>query len=573
MKLSELISKEKYWSQIKTLRILSVYSRERSSRCLSILCNMSPNYRLFTLKNYPQRDVKSENKLKLCFPESLSRLSEVVAPSCGVSVETSTPLVNEDRVFLSQLNMRGISEGKEKRLRELYERLDTNKDGTIDIEDLANALEEGAPHIPSGVVPELFAQMNYLNDDIITFTEFMQYAIEHEKKLEMIFRDLDTNKNGYIGVQEIKKYCGDLGFPITEAKAQGIVEWMTPTNSTSVNLSEFKDFMLLYPRSKPEEIVEFWKHNLMIDIGEDCQISGDFSQQEIDSGFWWKHFLAGGVAGCVSRTCTAPLDRVKIYLQVHSALLSRPRFPKAARLLYEEGGLKSFWRGNGVNVAKIAPESAIKFLTYDLVKRLIMKYRDEDHKLQIFERLAAGSAAGVVSQTVVYPLEVLKTRLALRRSDQLGSGLVDLAVKMYRNEGFLCFYKGIVPNLIGIIPYAGIDLAIYETLKNYYLNNYNAHPVRDVVTLPICGACSSICGMLASYPFALVRTRLQALSVSGNLTQPDTMNGQIQYIWRNDGLYGFYRGLTANLVKSVPAVAISYYIYEHVRTWLGAPMM
>lgn len=54
----------------------------------------------------------------------------------------------------------------------------------------------------------------------------------------------------------------------------------------------------------------------MIDIGEGNQISGNFSQQEIASGFWWKHFLAGGVAGCVSRTCTAPLDRVKIYLQV-----------------------------------------------------------------------------------------------------------------------------------------------------------------------------------------------------------------------------------------------------------------
>uniref|UniRef100_A0A0R3R1J7 ADP,ATP carrier protein n=1 Tax=Brugia timori TaxID=42155 RepID=A0A0R3R1J7_9BILA len=126
-------------------------------------------------------------------------------------------------------------------------------------------------------------------------------------------------------------------------------------------------------------------------------------------------------------------------------------------------------------------------------------------------------------------------------------------------------------------------LAIYETLKSYYVNNYNAHPVRDIVALPVCvrdivalpvcGACSSICGMLASYPFALVRTRLQALAISDNLTQPDTMNGQMQYIWKNDGLYGFYRGLTANLVKAVPAVAISYYVYEYVRTGLGAPMM
>uniref|UniRef100_A0A158Q7X1 Calcium-binding mitochondrial carrier protein SCaMC-1 n=1 Tax=Elaeophora elaphi TaxID=1147741 RepID=A0A158Q7X1_9BILA len=498
--------------------------------------------------------------------ENLSLLSEVVAQPYTVSVEPSAPLLNEVQVFLFQLNMYGIPAEKEKGLRELYEQLDVNKDGTIDIRDLTNALKQGAPHIPSIVIPELFAQMDRLNDDIITFPEFVQYAIEHEKKLEIVFRDLDKSRNGYFGVQEIKKYCEDLGLPITDTKAQGIVEWMARTNSASVNFSEFKDFMLLYPRSKPEDIAKFWKHNLMIDIGGGSQIPEDFSQKEIASGFWWKHLVAGGVAGSVSRTCTAPLDRVKIYLQVHATLLNRLRFPKAAKLLYEEGGLKSFWRGNGVNVAKIAPESAIKFLTYDLVKRLIIRQRDQGHKLQIFERLAAGSAAGVVSQTVVYPLEVLKTRLALRRSDQLESGLVDLAAKMYRNEGFSSFYKGVVPNLIGIIPYAGIDLAVYETLKSYYLSNCNAHPLRDVIAFPICGACSSICATLASYPFALVRTRLQALAISGNLTQPDTMNGQIQYIWNRDGLYGFYRGLTANLVKAVPAVAISYHVYEHMRS-------
>ncbi|VDK63428.1 unnamed protein product, partial [Gongylonema pulchrum] len=92
--------------------------------------------------------------------------------------------------------------------------------------------------------------------------------------------------------------------------------------------------------------------------------------------------------------------------------------------------------------------------------------------------------------------KVLKTRLALRRSGQLDKGLLHFAAKMYRKEGFRCFYKGIVPNLVGIIPYAGIDLAIYETLKRYYMKNYGAHPMANIIALPVCGACSSICGML-----------------------------------------------------------------------------
>lgn len=42
----------------------------------------------------------------------------------------------------------------------------------------------------------------------------------------------------------------------------------------------------------------------------------DFSNEEWKSGKWWRHLVAGGMAGMVSRTCTAPLDRLKVFLQV-----------------------------------------------------------------------------------------------------------------------------------------------------------------------------------------------------------------------------------------------------------------
>ena len=56
---------------------------------------------------------------------------------------------------------------------------------------------------------------------------------------------------------------------------------------------------------------------------------------------------------------------------------------------------------------------------------------------------------------------MLKTRLALRKTGQY-SGIVDCAKKVYKNEGLKVFYRGYVPNILGIIPYAGIDLAVYE---------------------------------------------------------------------------------------------------------------
>lgn len=319
----------------------------------------------------------------------------------------------------------------------------------------------------------------------------------------------------------------------------------------------FEDFLIAFRRCLAK----------YLDIGEDMNVPDDFTPTELQTGKWWRHLLAGGIAGAVSRTCTAPLDRLKVFLQVNP---TRENMLKCLAKMINEGGISGLWRGNGINVIKIAPESAIKFAAYEQVKRLIKGERN-NNPLEIYERFLAGATAGAISQTVIYPLEVLKTRLALRKTGQY-SGIADAAKKIYAREGLKCFYKGYIPNILGIVPYAGIDLAVYETLKKKYINKYQAHNEQPgMLLLLACGSTSCTLGQVCSYPLALVRTRLQAQEKAAKGAE-GTMRGTFREIVQREGLRGLYRGITPNFIKVIPAVSISYVVYEYASRSLGVNM-
>lgn len=139
------------------------------------------------------------------------------------------------------------------------------------------------------------------------------------------------------------------------------------------------------------------------------------------------YFIAGGIAGIVSRTATAPLDRLKVYLiaQVSpkntldkavkegAPVVAAKQFGKnlidACKELWRAGGIRSLFAGNGLNVLKVMPESALKFGAYEAAKRALSKLEGSDPRhLHPTTQFLAGGFGGVVSQCLVYPLDTLK---------------------------------------------------------------------------------------------------------------------------------------------------------------------
>uniref|UniRef100_A0A8B9JXT8 Solute carrier family 25 member 24 n=1 Tax=Astyanax mexicanus TaxID=7994 RepID=A0A8B9JXT8_ASTMX len=444
-----------------------------------------------------------------------------------------------------------------KNFEKLFEKLDVNRDGKVDVAELRAGLADLGFTLGADAAQKIVSSGDSDKDEQLDFLEFCSYLQEHEKKLNLTFKSLDKNNDGSIDYREIQQALKALGVNISKENAEKILKSIDADGTMSVDWNEWRNHFLFNPATDLEEIIRYWKHSTVLDIGDSLTIPDEFTEEEKTTGLWWKQLAAGAMAGAVSRTGTAPLDRMKVFMQVHSSKSNKISLVSGFKQMIKEGGVASLWRGNGVNVIKIAPETAIKFMAYE-----------QGGKIQTHERFMAGSLAGATAQTAIYPMEVMKTRLTLRKTGQY-SGMFDCAKKILKKEGVKAFYKGYVPNILGIIPYAGIDLAIYETLKNTWLSLYakdTANP--GVLVLLGCGTISSTCGQLASYPLALVRTRMQAQASMEGAEQV-SMSKLVRKILEKEGCFGLYRGILPNFMKVIPAVSISYVVYEYMKTGLG----
>ncbi|XP_012090555.2 calcium-dependent mitochondrial ATP-magnesium/phosphate carrier protein 2 isoform X2 [Jatropha curcas] len=350
------------------------------------------------------------------------------------------------------------------------------------------------------------------------------------------------------------------GIEIDDEELARFVEHVDKDNNGIITFEEWRDFLLLYPHEATiENIYQHWERVCLVDIGEQAVIPEGISKHVHRS----KYFIAGGIAGAASRTATAPLDRLKVVLQVQT---THAHIVPAIKKILREDGFLGFFRGNGLNVVKVAPESAIKFYAYELLKNVIgdIKGGSQD-VIGPAERLFAGGMAGAVAQTVIYPLDLVKTRLQTYvskggKAPKVGALTKDIWVQ----EGPRAFYKGLVPSLLGIIPYAGIDLAAYETLKDMS-KKYIVHDSEPGQLVQLgCGTISGALGATCVYPLQVIRTRLQAQ----HSNSAAAYKGMSDVFWRtleNEGYRGFYKGLFPNLLKVVPAASITYLVYEAMK--------
>ncbi len=199
----------------------------------------------------------------------------------------------------------------------------------------------------------------------------------------------------------------------------------------------------------------------------------------------------------------------------------------------------------------------------DIYKRIIAK---DVESITPPQRMAAGALAGATSQVIIYPLELVKTRLAVCPTGTY-KGIIDCARKVLKYEGMRSFYRGLLPSMMGILPYAGVDITVFEMLKERLLDDYDGMPPPHSILGA--GMLSSSIAQFSAYPLALVRTRMQAQGIGGQKLKYNGMLDVLRKTYGREGWRGLYKGSMTNLAKLAPAAGISWFVFEESKSVLG----
>nr|CAB3446025.1 unnamed protein product [Digitaria exilis] len=367
------------------------------------------------------------------------------------------------------LALRETEAEREERIRAVFAFFDAAGRGHLDHAQIVAGLAalrvpvpEGGPEAGAGAEDYARALLRACDrdrDGRVGYDDFRRYMDDKELELYRIFQAIDVEHNGCILPEELWHALVKAGIEIGDEELARFVEHVDKDNDGIITFEEWRDFLLLYPHEATiENIYHHWERVCLVDIGEQAAIPEGISKHVGAS----KYLIAGGIAGAASRTATAPLDRLKVNMQVQT---NRTTVAHTVKSIWRDGGLLGFFRGNGLNVVKVAPESAIRFYTYEMLKEYIMKSKGEEKSdIGTSGRLMAGGLAGAVAQTAIYPIDLVKTRLQTYEGGRIPS-LAALSRDIWIHEGPRAFYRGLVPSLLGMVPYAGIDLTLYETLK------------------------------------------------------------------------------------------------------------
>jgi len=284
-------------------------------------------------------------------------------------------------------------------------------------------------------------------------------------------------------------------------------------------------------------------------------------------------FIAGGVSAAVSKTAVAPIERVKLLLQVQHVSKQIPIDQRYKGIgdcflrIPREQGILAFWRGNLANVIRYFPTQALNFAFKDKYKQVFLGGVDKHQQFwrYFLGNLASGGAAGATSLCFVYPLDFARTRLAAdvgnvgKGAGREFTGLGNCLSKIFKSDGLVGLYRGFGVSVQGIIIYRAAYFGFFDTAKGM-LPDPKKTPF--LVSWAIAQTVTTVAGII-SYPFDTVRRRMMMQSGRSEKLYKNTIDcwGKI---YKTEGGSAFFKGAFSNVLRGTGGALVLVFYDELV---------
>lgn len=273
-----------------------------------------------------------------------------------------------------------------------------------------------------------------------------------------------------------------------------------------------------------------------------------------------ENFMISGVAAGVAKTCTAPIERIKLNVQNQDEMIKQGRLDKpykgiadCARRVAAAEGISSFWRGNLANVIRYFPTQALNFAFKDTIKALFKCPKDAGNMQKFATNIASGGFAGSLSLMFVYSLDFVRTRMANDAKSKDGTrqfnGLIDCYKKTIASDGVSGLYRGFVISCVGIFIYRGMYFGLYDSLKPMLLGE-NANAFLSFI---LGWGVTTVAG-LGGYPIDTVRRRMM-MTTGGGVKYNGSIDCASQII-KNEGFGSMFKGAGANVMRGMGGAGV-----------------
>ena len=327
----------------------------------------------------------------------------------------------------------------------------------------------------------------------------------------------------------------------------------------------------------------------------------------------WHDIVAGAVAGLASRLITAPLDLIKIRLQLNSPDTTSGGFgifSTISKIVRDEGGIRSLFRGNLSATYLWIGYAAVQFSMYSRTTDFLTGVSNIPKQagvIDIWHRpieplqaitsnptavaFISGATAGVSATIATYPFDICRTAFASGKGtntilsstspsskniiplssqgfDTTSTSMVHFFREMYKVHGIKGLFSGATPACVQIIPYMGINFALYD----YFCRVSDRTNVGNAA---LAGAFAGGISKFVVYPMDTVKKRMQASTfnaIRNNMNRKVSTNifDCTLRIAQEEGINAFYRGLFPTVVKSMVATSMTFASFTITKNALRA---